>query len=195
RTSRAAERTGAELGAELMLMLRLGKVTKHVRRSAEENQATAFVEQNGLMEHLKKLRARLMDRNDDDFVVRHAPNNLDHVLGIFRGESGGRLVEKINVRHTNHVETDIKAFAFATAQCLPQGAAHHRIAALTQPELEKFAFQSSHPVATRQMRRANRRRELQVLADGQLFVKGILLGNVTDVALELVKLRIERLPV
>src|SRR2546430_10400742 len=43
------------------------------------------------------------------------------------------------------------------------------------------------------MRRANRGRELQIFADGQMFIERILLRNVTDVTLELIEVRIKRL--
>src|SRR5438477_6604269 len=41
------------------------------------------------------------------------------------------------------------------------------------------------------MRRANRGRELQILADGQVFIERVLLRNVTDVTLELIEIRIK----
>src|SRR5437899_11501753 len=43
------------------------------------------------------------------------------------------------------------------------------------------------------MRRANRGRELQILADGQVFIERVLLRNVTDVTLELIEIRIKLL--
>ena len=43
------------------------------------------------------------------------------------------------------------------------------------------------------MRRANRGRELQVLADGQVLVERVFLRDVTDVALEVVEVVVERL--
>ncbi len=83
RPRRAAGRTRPQLGAELVLMFRFGKVTEHVRRCAEKNKPTAFVEQDCLVKHLKDFRARLMDCNDDDFVVRHRADDFDNVLGVF----------------------------------------------------------------------------------------------------------------
>src|SRR5207237_1711617 len=43
------------------------------------------------------------------------------------------------------------------------------------------------------MGRANRGRELQILADGQVFIERVLLRNVTDVTLELIEIRIKLL--
>ena len=45
------------------------------------------------------------------------------------------------------------------------------------------------------MRRANRGGELQIFADGQVFIERVFLRNVTDVALELVEIRIKRLAI
>ena len=42
------------------------------------------------------------------------------------------------------------------------------------------------------MRGADRRRELEVLADGEMLVERVFLRNVTDVALELVEIFVER---
>src|SRR6266404_7448207 len=42
------------------------------------------------------------------------------------------------------------------------------------------------------MRRTNRGRELQILADGQMLVERVFLRNVADVFFELVQVRIER---
>src|SRR5205085_6723168 len=43
------------------------------------------------------------------------------------------------------------------------------------------------------MGRANRGRELQIFADGQVFIELVLLRNVTDVTLELIEIRIKLL--
>src|SRR5215510_7659401 len=98
-----------------MLMFRLGEIAKHVGWRAEKDEAAAFVEQDRLLEHLENFRARLVNRNDDDLVVRHAPDDFDDVLGIFRRETGSWLVKQINVRHSDHIEADVKPFSLATA--------------------------------------------------------------------------------
>ena len=67
-----------------MLMFRFGKIAQHVRRRSEKNQAPAFVEQDRLVKHLKNFRAWLVNRDDDDFVVRQPSNDFHDVLGIFR---------------------------------------------------------------------------------------------------------------
>ncbi len=65
-----------------MLMFCFGEIAKHVGRRPEKHETSAFVEQDRLMEHLKNLRARLMNRDNNDFVVRHAPNDFHDVLGV-----------------------------------------------------------------------------------------------------------------
>ena len=82
RTRRSAGWTRAQFRAELMLMFCFSEIAKHVRRRAEKDQPPAFVEQDRLVKHLEKFRARLVNRDDDDLVVRHAPNDFDDVLGI-----------------------------------------------------------------------------------------------------------------
>src|ERR1039458_9476552 len=120
-----------------MLMFRFGKITKHVRRRAEENEPPALVEQNRFVKHLEQFRARLMDRDDDDLVVRHATNDLDHVLGVFRRKAGSRFVEKVNVRHADHVEADVEPFALPAAQRLLYRTTDHSVATLAQAKSEE----------------------------------------------------------
>ena len=54
------------------------------RGRAEEDQTSALIQQDGLVKHLEKLRARLVNGDEDDLVVRHPPDDLDNVFGIFR---------------------------------------------------------------------------------------------------------------
>jgi hypothetical protein len=67
------------------------------------------------MKHLEEFRARLMDGDDDDFVMRHSADNFHHVLGILRRKAGSRLVEQVNVGDADHVEPDVEPFPFAAA--------------------------------------------------------------------------------
>ena len=71
-----------EIGAELMLVLCFREVAQHVGRRPEKNEPSAFVEQDRLVKHLENLRARLVNCNNDDFVMRHPADDLDDVLGI-----------------------------------------------------------------------------------------------------------------
>ena len=57
-----------------------------------------------------------MDRDDDDFVVRHRADDLDDVLGVLRGKAGGWLVKEVNVGRADHVEPDVEPFPFAAAE-------------------------------------------------------------------------------
>ena len=136
-----------------------------------------------------------MNSDNDDLVVCHAANDLDHVFRVFRGEAGRRFIEKINVRHADHIETDIKAFALAAAQCLLVRAAHDGVPAFAQTELDQFGVQPPRAIPAREVRRTNRRCKLKVFADREMFVERVLLWHVTDVALESVEVRIERLSV
>jgi len=113
-----------------MLMFRLREIAEHVTRRAEEDEAAAFVEQDGLVKHLENLRARLVNGDDDDFVVRHPADDLDDVLGIFRGQPGGRLVKEVNVGRTDHVEADIEALSLAAAERFFHRAADDAVAPL-----------------------------------------------------------------
>ncbi len=106
----------AEIGrAELVLMFRFGEIAQHVARRAEEDEPAAFVEQDRLVKHLKNFRTGLMNGNNDYFVMRHPADDLDDMLGILRGQTGGRFVEEVNVGRADHIEPDVEPFAFAAA--------------------------------------------------------------------------------
>ena len=95
RARRAARRAAAQFRAEVLLVLRGGEVGEHLARRAVEDHAPAFVQQQRLGKHLEQLRGRLMDRDEDDLVVRHRANDLDDVLAVLRAQAAGRLVEEI----------------------------------------------------------------------------------------------------
>src|SRR5216110_3242911 len=61
-----------------------------------------------------------------------------------------------------------------------------------KPELDQFSFESPAKIATGKVRGADRRRELEVLADGEMLVERVFLRDVTDVALELIEVFVER---
>src|SRR6266480_2192590 len=82
RAGGSAGRTRAEFSSELMLVFRLSEIAEHVGGRPKKDEAAAFVEQDGLVKHLENFRARLVNRNDNDLVVRHAPNDFHDVLGI-----------------------------------------------------------------------------------------------------------------
>ena len=188
RPGRAAGRTGAEIGAELMLVFRFREIAQHVGRRAEEDEAPAFVEQDRLVKHLENFRARLVDGDDDDLVVRHPADDLDDVLGILRGQAGGRLVEEVNVGRADHVEADVEAFSFAAAERFLDRAADDAVAPFAQAELDQFAFEAPRAVAPREMRRTDGGGELQVFADREVLVERVVLRDVADVTLERVEI-------
>src|SRR4029450_10316897 len=68
--------TRSQFGSELMLVFRFGEIAKHVGRRSKKDEAPPFVEQDRLVKHLENFRARLVNRHNDDFVWRHAPENF-----------------------------------------------------------------------------------------------------------------------
>ncbi len=189
RAGRSAGGTSAEFRAELMLVFRFREIAQHVRWRAEKDEPAAFVEQDRLVKHLENFRARLVNGDDDDLVVRHPADDLDDVLGVLRGEPGSRLVEEVNVGHADHIEADVEAFALAAAERLLLRAADDCVAAFAEAELDQLCLQAPGAIAPREVRGANRGGKLQVLPDGQMFVERVVLRNVTDVALERVEVR------
>src|SRR5438046_10156411 len=119
-----------------MLMFRISEIAKHVRRRSKKNEAPTFVEQDRLMKHLENFRAGLMNRNNDDFVVRHAPNNFHDVLGILCGKARSRFVKKVDVRHAKHIGSNIEAFSLAAAQRFLLRTADHCIPAFAESKLD-----------------------------------------------------------
>src|SRR5207247_3994303 len=95
RASCSTRWTGTQFRPELMLVFRLRKIAEHIRRRSEKDEAPAFVEQDRFVKHLKKFRARLVNRDNDDFVMREASNDFHDVLGIFFGKGGSWCVETI----------------------------------------------------------------------------------------------------
>ena len=83
RPGRSTRCAGPQIGAELVLVFCFREITQHLRRRPEKDQPPALVEQDGFVKHLEKFRARLVNGDDDDFVVRHRTNDFDDVLGIF----------------------------------------------------------------------------------------------------------------
>ena len=147
------------------------------------------------MKHLEEFGARLVNGNNYDLVVRHSADDLQDMLGVLRGEAGSGLIEKIDVGHADHIEANVEAFALAAAQRFALRAAHHCVPAFAEAELDQLCLQTPGAIASRQVRGANRRRKLEVLADGEMFVERVLLRHVTDVVLENVKVRKKRLSV
>ena len=89
----------------------------------------------------------------------------------------------------------LSRFRSPPAERLLDCGSHHRVASLAQPELDQFSFQPATSIASRQMRGANRRRELQIFADSQMLIEGIVLRNVTEIALQLIEIGIKRLAI
>src|SRR5205807_9524363 len=95
RPRRSARWTRAQFSAELMLMLRLRKIAQHVRRRSEKDKASAFVEQDRFVKHLENFRAWLVNSDNDDLVVRHAPNDFHDVLGVLEERAEGGSVDRL----------------------------------------------------------------------------------------------------
>ena len=141
------------------------------------------------MEHLEDFGARLVNADNNDLVVRHSADDLQDMLGVLRGEAGSGLIEKINIGHADHIEANVEAFALAAAQRFALRAAHHCVPAFAEAELDQLCLQTPGAIASRQVRRADLRRKLQILADGEMLVEGVLLRHVTDIVLENVEVR------
>ena len=115
-----------------MLVLGFREIAQHVGGRPEEDEPPAFIEQDRLVKHLEELRARLVNRNDDDLVVGECADDLDHVFGILRRKARGRLVEQVDVGGPNHVQPDVEPFPLAAAQRFFDRTPHNAVAALVQ---------------------------------------------------------------
>ena len=191
RPRRPAGGASAERRPEVLLVLRFGEVGQHFVRRAEEHHASAPVEEHGLVEHLENFRARLVDGDDDDFVVRHGPDDFHDVLGVLRRQTRGRFVEKVDVGRTDHIESDVEPFAFPAAQRFAVVGADHAVAALVEAEFGQLAVDAAASFASRKVRGADGRGELEIFTDGQVFVESVELRDVGDVLLERVEILVE----
>ena len=191
RTRRSAGLAPPEFRAEELLVLRLREVGEHFGRRAEEDEPPPLVEQEGLVEHLEDLRGRLVDRDEDDLVVRHAPDDLDDMLRVLGGETTRRLVKEVDVGSADHVEADVEALALAAAEDLAVRSPDDLAAALVEPQLGQLAVDAALAFAAGEVGGADRGREAQVLLDGELFVEGVVLRDVGDVLEEGVEIPVE----
>ena len=66
-------------------------------------------------------------------------------------------------------------------------AAHERTAPLVEPEFDQLAVDAPGALAARKVRRAQGGGEGQVFLDGELFVEGVVLRDVGDVAAQVVE--------
>src|SRR5882757_7658856 len=96
-------------------MFRFGEIPQGVGGRAEKHEPPTLVEQDHLLKHLENLRTRLVNGNDDDFVVRHARNDFHYLLGIVGRETGSWSVKQINVRQTDQIQSDVEPFSLATS--------------------------------------------------------------------------------
>ena len=132
-----------------------------------------------------------MDRDQDDLVVGHAPDDFDDMLGILGGETAGRLVEEIDIGRADHIEADVQTLAFASAEHLLAASPHDLLATFVQTEFGKFTIDTALTFASREMRGADGRGEAEILLDRQLFIEGVVLRDVGDVLKERIKVLIE----
>ena len=75
------------------------------------------------------------------------------------------------------------------------GAADHAVAPFAQTEFDQLALEAPSAIAAGKVRGTNGGGEFQIFVDGQVFIEGVVLRDVADVALELVEVRVERLAV
>ena len=179
----------------MLLVLGRGEITEHLARRPVEDEFAALVEQQRLGEHLEELRVGLMDRHQDDLVVGHRTDDVDDVLAVLGAEAAGGFVEEEHVGGADHVQADVEPFAFPAGEPFLDWAAHHRVAAFTQAELDEFALDAPGAVPAGEMGGADGGGELEVFLDGEVLVEGVVLGDVRNEAFEFVELRVEGLAV
>ena len=132
-----------------------------------------------------------MDRHEHDLVVAHALDDLDDVLAVLAAQPAGGFVEQVDVGPADHVQPDVEPLALAAAERLLHRAADDGVAALVEAEFDELAVDAPGAFAAGEVRRTQRRREGQVFLDGQLFVEGVVLRDVGDVAAQFVEVVVE----
>ena len=148
---------------------------------AEEDQLAATIENDGLVKHLEYPRCGLMNRHEDDFIVSHITDDFHDVLGVLRAESACRLVEKKDVGGADHIETDIESLAFTAAECFAPCVSDHEASALIEAEFGQLAVNATHPLAAAEVRSTNCSCKVEIFLNGEVLVKGIVLGDIRDV--------------
>jgi hypothetical protein len=122
------------------------EVLQHALRRAVVGHLPAFVEQQGLVEHLEQARTGLMDGGDDDLVAREAADDLQHMLAVLRGQARGRFIEQIHVRDADHVEAGVEPLALAAAEKLLLRRAGETLAQIGQAEFRQLRIHALAPL-------------------------------------------------
>ena len=133
------------------------------------------------MEHLEETRARLVDRDDDDLVVGHAPDDVEHVLGILGGQAGGRFVEKVDIGDADDIHADVEALALAVRHGLAARVAGQAVAPFLQPEFGELGLDPAETLGAGEMGGADGGGGGDVLLDGEQRVEALLVGHEGDV--------------
>ena len=176
-------------------MFGLGEVFEHFLGGAEEDELAAAIQKDRLVKHLEDFRSRLVNRDEDDLVVRHAADDLNDVLGILGRETAGGLVEEVHVGGTDHVEADIEAFAFAAGEGLFVGGSDDRAAAFVEAEFGQFAVDAPEAFAAGEMGGPEASGEVDVFLNGEVFIERVVLGDIGHVTAEAVVAAVERAPI
>ena len=174
-----------------LFLVGLAEVGEHLIGGAEEGEIAAFVEQDGFVEEPEKPRARLVDGDENDLVVRHPANDLDDVLGVLRRKPGGGLVHEVDVGDSHHVEPHVEAFALAAAQVFVLGVAGEAAAERGEAEFRELRIHAGVPLAAREVGGADRGGRGHVLAHGEQRVEGVVVGDERDERLQFLSVLVE----
>ena len=173
----------------------LREVAHHLVRRPVEDELAAAIEQHGFVEKMEQPRARLMDDDEDDLVVRKAADDVDDVLAVLRADAAGRFVEQENVRRADHIEADIQSLPLAAGERLLFRRTDDDIAPLAEAEFDHLAFDPPRAVAAAEMGGADGCGVVEIFLDGQVVVERVILRDVGDEAFELFEVAVEFLPI
>ena len=195
RAGGSAGGAAAQFSSKMLFMFSLGKVAEHFARGAVEHQFAALVQEQRLGEHLEELRVGLVNGHQHYLVVRHRADDFDDVLAVLGTQATGGLVKQEHVRRADHVQADVQPLAFPAGEPFFSGTAHDRVPPFAQPEFHQFALDPAGSFPAGEVRGPNRCGKKQVLLDGELLIKGIVLRDVRNEAFERVHVLVERLTV
>ena len=173
-------------------MIHAPEVFDHALRRAVIGELAAFIEQQGLVEHLQQPRAGLVDGGDDDLVTCQTADDFQHMLAVLGRQTGGRLIEEIHVGDADHVESGIEPLTLAAAEELLLRRASKAVTQVGQAEFCEFGIHALAPLLGFQMRAAYRHGEVEVFLHLEQGIKGILLRDIGDVGSEIVEVVIQR---
>ena len=114
------------------------------------------------------------------------------MLGILRRQPARRLVEEIDIRGADHVQTDVQPLSLATGKGLFVRLPDDVVASLVETKLRQLAIDAAQAIPAGKVRRAKGRGEVQIFLDGEVFVERVMLGDVSDVFAQGVPIGVKR---